>query len=46
MIFKSREWYYIISIDNYHKLSLFLILVVKFDQKSNFIHELGLIRAE
>ena len=34
-ILKSREWYYIISMYKY-KLTFFLSLIGKFDQKSNF----------
>ena len=33
-ILKSREWYYIISMYKY-KLTFFLSLIRKFDQKSN-----------
>ena len=36
MIFKSREWYYIVSMYNYYWLTLFLVLIKEFDQKSNF----------
>ena len=35
MIFKSRELYYIVRY-NYYKLNLFLVLIEKFDQNSNF----------
>jgi len=34
-ILKSQEWYYNISMYKY-KLTLFLSLIEKFDQKSNF----------
>jgi len=49
VIFKSREWYYIVSMYKYYYLTLFLVLNGKFDQKSNFHHQLAwldLIRAE
>jgi len=49
MIFKNREWYYIVSIYKYYQLTLFLVLIGKFDQKSYFQPrwpELGLIRAK
>jgi len=49
MVLKSRERYYIISIYKYYQLTLFLVLIGKFDQKSNFQPrwtKLGLIRAE
>jgi len=49
MIFKSREWYYIVSMCKHYQLTLFLVIIGKFDQKSNFKPhwpELGLIRAE
>jgi len=36
MIFKSREWYYIVYIYIYYQLNLFQILIGKFDQKPNF----------
>jgi len=29
---KSREWYYIVSTYNYYKLTLFLMLIEKFDK--------------
>jgi len=47
VIFKSQEWYYIVSIYKYYQVTLFLVLIQKFDQKSNFQTdwpELGLIR--
>jgi len=49
VVLKSRELYYVVSIYNYYQLTLFLVLIGKFDQKSNFIPnwpELGHIRAE
>jgi len=33
---KSWNWYYIVSMYKYYKLTLFLVLIGKFDQKSNF----------
>jgi len=36
MVLKSREWYYIISMNKYYQLTLFLGLIRKFNQKSNF----------
>jgi len=44
MVFKSREWYYIVSMYKYYQLSLFLFLIRKFDQKSNFQPRLAWIR--
>jgi len=47
VIFKSEEWYYIVSMYKYYQVTLFLVLIQKFDQKSNFQPdwpELGLIR--
>jgi len=49
MALMSREWYYIISMYKSYLLTFFLILIGKFDQKSNFQRgwtKLGLIRAE
>jgi len=49
MIFKSRKGYYIVSVYKYYRLTLFLVLIGKFDQKPNFQPDwtkLGLIRAE
>jgi len=46
---KSQEWYYIVSIYNYYQLILFVVLIEKFNQKSNFrpqLASLDLIRAE
>ena len=34
MVFKSRELYYTVSMYNYYHLTLFLVLIGKFDQKS------------
>jgi len=36
VIFKSREWYYIVYIYKYYQLTLFLVLTGTFNQKSNF----------
>jgi len=36
MIFKSQEGYYIVSMYKYYQVTLFLVLIQKFDQKSNF----------
>ena len=36
VILKDREWYYIVSIDNYYWLIFILLLIGKFDQNSNF----------
>ena len=36
LIFKSREWYYIVSMYKYYQLTLFRVFIEKFDQKSNF----------
>jgi len=36
MVIKGREWYYISSMYKYYKLTLFLVLIGKFDKKSNF----------
>jgi len=36
MIFKSKEWYYLVSLYNYFQLNLFLVLSRKFDRRSNF----------
>jgi len=36
VVLKSRERYYIISIYKYYEKTLFLVLIGKFDQKSNF----------
>ena len=41
VIFKHREWYYIVSMYKYYQLTLFLVLIWKFDQKSNFHHRLA-----
>jgi len=30
-VLKSREWYYIVSMHKYYQLTLFLILIRKFD---------------
>jgi len=49
MIFKSREWYYIVFIYKYYQLNLFVVLTGKFGQKINFQPywlKLGLIRAK
>jgi len=35
MIFKSRDWYYIVSMYKYYQLTLFRVFIEKFDQKSN-----------
>ena len=44
MVLKSCEWYYIDSIFKYYQLTLFLVLIRKFDQPD--WPELGLIRVE
>ena len=47
MVLKRQEWYYIVSIYKYYQVTLFLVLIQKFDRKSNFQPdwpELGLIR--
>jgi len=36
VVFKSRDRDYIVSMYNYYHLTLFLVLIKKFDQKSNF----------
>jgi len=36
VIFKNHERYYIVSIYKYYQLTLFLVLIGKFDQKINF----------
>jgi len=36
VVLKSREQYYIVFIYNYFKLTLFLVLIGKFDKKTNF----------
>jgi len=49
VIFTNHELYYIVSIYKYYILTLFLFLIGKFDQKSNFQSDwlgLGLIRVE
>jgi len=41
--------YHIVSMGNYYQLNLFLVLIEKFDKKSNFrpdSPELGLLRDE
>jgi len=37
MVIKGYEWYYIISMYKYYQLTLFLVLIGKFDQKQTFI---------
>ena len=34
--FKSRDWYYIVSMYKCYQLTLFQVLIRKFDQKPNF----------
>jgi len=49
VLFKSHKGYYIVSMYEYYQLTLFLVLIEKFDQKPNFSpdwNKLGLIRAE
>ena len=41
VIFKSREWYYIVSMYKYYQLNLFLILIGKFS-KSKLSTPIGL----
>jgi len=36
VVIKGREWYYIVSMYKYYQLTLFLVLIGKFDQKLNF----------
>jgi len=36
MVFKGVEWFYIDYMYNYYQLTMFLVLIEKFDQKSNF----------
>jgi len=46
---QEHELYYIFSMYKYYQLTLFLFLIGKFDQKSNFQSdwlELGLIRVK
>jgi len=47
VVLKSQEWYYIVSVHKYYRLTYFLVLIGMFDQKSKFLSdwlELGLIR--
>jgi len=49
MIFNGWERYYIVSMNKYYKLPLFLFLFGMFDRKSTFSlnwHELGFIRVK
>jgi len=49
VVLKSREQYYIVFIFNYFQLTLFLVLIGKFDRKANIQPDLpvpSLIRAE
>ena len=39
MVLKSKEQYYIAFIFNYFQLILFLVLIGKFDQKSNLQYD-------
>ena len=41
MVIKGREWYYIVSMYKYYQLALFLVLIGKFNQKSNFYPRLA-----
>jgi len=36
MVLKIREYHYIVSMYSYIQLTLFLVLIGKFDQKLNF----------
>jgi len=36
MIFKSREWYYIVSMHKYYQLNLFLVLIESLTKSQTF----------
>ena len=36
IVLKRRELYYIVTVYKYYQLTLFLVLIGKFDQKPNF----------
>ena len=44
IVLKRRELYYIVTMYKYYQLTLFLVLIGKFDQKPNFQPRLASIR--